>query len=135
MDSISGSVLHATQVGTLQPCDIVDLQRGLAELPLDCPNLTTGDMTSSTAHTAGLMDLYPAQDFLCDEDSDSDGDTEPEDWPEHFLTVPRRNMQLTVLQYTAPVDTGSTSLAQRSQPLAVGASRWVSACIAAYAPC
>eukprot|EP00891_Asterochloris_glomerata_P007320 jgi/Astpho2/7320/Aster-01622 len=67
-----------------------DLQRDLAELPLDSPVLTAGDMN---AHTAGLTDLYPAQDILSDEDSGSDDDTEPEDWPENFLTVPRRNMQ------------------------------------------
>ena len=67
-----------------------DLQRDLAELPLDSPILTAGDMN---AHTAGLTDLYPAQDILSDEDSDSDEDTEPEEWPENFLTVPRRNMQ------------------------------------------
>ena len=67
-----------------------DLQRDLAELPLDSPILTAGDMN---AHTAGLTDLYPAQDILSDEDSDSDGHTDPEDWPENFLTVPRRNMQ------------------------------------------
>ena len=67
-----------------------DLQRDLAELPLDSPILTAGDMN---AHTVGLTDLYPAQDILSDEDSDSDGDTEPEDWPENFLAVPRRNMQ------------------------------------------
>ena len=67
-----------------------DLQRDLAELPLDCPILTARDMN---AHTAGLTDLYPAQDILSEEDSDSDGDTEPEDWPDNFLTVPRRNMQ------------------------------------------
>ena len=42
------------------------------------------------AHTAGLTDLNPAQDILSD---DSDGDTEPEDWPENFLTVPCRNTQ------------------------------------------
>ena len=42
------------------------------------------------AHTAGLTDLYPAQDILSDEDSDSDGDTELGEWPENFLTVPCR---------------------------------------------
>ena len=67
-----------------------DLQRDLAELPLDCSMLTAGDVN---AHTAGLTDLYPAQDILGDEDSDSDGDTEPEEWPGNLLTVPRRNMQ------------------------------------------
>ena len=67
-----------------------DLQQDLAELPLDSPVLTAGDIND---HTAGLTDLYPAQDILSDEDSNSDGDTDPEDWPENFLTVPRRNMQ------------------------------------------
>eukprot|EP00891_Asterochloris_glomerata_P004147 jgi/Astpho2/4147/Aster-01286 len=74
--------------GNLETFD--DLQQDLAELPLDSPVLTAGDMN---AHTAGLTDLYPAQDILSDEDSGSDDDTEPEDWPENFLTVPRRNMQ------------------------------------------
>ena len=47
-----------------------DLQRDLAELPLDSSLLTAGDMN---AHTAGLTDRYPAQDILSDEDSDSVG--------------------------------------------------------------
>ncbi len=58
-------------------CDLEtfdDLQRDLAELPLDSPVLTAGDMN---AHTAGLTDLYPAQDVLSDEDSNSDDDNEP----------------------------------------------------------
>ena len=63
-----------------------DLQRDLAELPLDCSVLTAGDRN---AHTAGLTDLLPAQDIPSDEDSDSNGDTELEDWPRNFLTVPR----------------------------------------------
>ena len=74
--------------GNLETFD--DLQRDLAELPLDSPVLTAGDMN---AHTAGLTDLYPMQDIHSDKDSGSDDDTEPEDWPENFLTVPRRNMQ------------------------------------------
>ena len=59
-----------------------DLQRGLGELPLDCPILTAGNMN---AHTAGLQDLYPAQDIFSNEDSDSDSDVEPEDWSEQLM--------------------------------------------------
>ena len=46
---------------------------------VNCPILTAGDMN---AHTADLTNLYPAQDILCD--LDSDVDTEPEDWPKNF---------------------------------------------------
>ena len=45
------------------------------------------------AHTAGLTYLYPPQDIFSEEDSNSDSDTEPEDWPDNFLTVARRGMQ------------------------------------------